>query len=187
MLKFARITPILQFAMSGIDPENPEKPLAIGFNDLAQDTTPSPEVDRTAISNIHPFDIPDFRSYLVAVAPEYAELVATANRPDISDQPDELERWEAGCILARKAKFDYEPNELYLRHLLYEETFSVNQNPVSAQSFRGSHGMTPGGLISHCYQEGRYNGLTVAELSASATLDEDSFAEAMKRLGPDLD
>lgn len=131
---------------------NTEK-LVIEFSDLghAYDLSDS---DRSLASGTHPFHEPGFRAYLDATFPDFVESVDTATRPSISDKPDELEHWESERILARKSRRSYESAEMYLRRLLYEETFSVNQNPGSLQSFRGSYGMTPGGLISHYYWGG---------------------------------
>jgi hypothetical protein len=45
--------------------------------------------------------------------------------------------------------------------------------------------MTPGGLISHRYQEGSYDRLTVADVAAQPEIDEETLSQAMVRLGPD--
>lgn len=101
----------------------------------------------------HAFDEPEFRSFLEQSHPEFCGLIDLASRPSISSRPDELEQWEAERILQRKQRFSYEEPEMFLRRLLYEEMFSVNQRPdlEPPDTLHGVAGMTPGGLISHNY------------------------------------
>lgn len=131
----------------------------------------------------HPFDELELGVYLEKTYPERAEAIAMATRPGLSDQPSELEQWEADRILERKQRMPSEAGDdkMYLRRLLYEEAFSVNQRPGLSETFQGSAGMTPGGLISHYYPEFIPDGKHLGEVLAMPELDETSLAEAIRK------
>lgn len=156
------------------------------FDMLSQPPGEDAESKKIIDPKTHAFDLPEFREYFDAEFPAYAEALDEANRPIVSEQPDELETWEAEQITARKTWRPSESPAMYLRRLLYEETFSVNQNPgLTGPSFSGSAGLTPGGLISHFYQEGSYSGLTMADIATRPELDEETLGQALMRLGPE--
>lgn len=110
----------------------------------------------------------------------YREQLLAATQPGISDNPDELEKWEAEVILRRKQKL---PNDFAIAHLiriLYEETFSVRQFQ-GKQS--GSEGMTLGGLLSHHYFRHKVDGVdlnTVLDLEITENTFKDEFERLVK-------
>lgn len=102
---------------------------------------------------IHPFDERELGDWLEANYQDLMEQIEAAQRPEISTQPDDLEVWETARILERKkCKFFEEKNHFsYLMRVLYEECFSVNQNPELKYPpmMKDLLGMVPGGLLSH--------------------------------------
>lgn len=128
------------------------------------------ETDLANVDTTHPFDKPEFVDFIHREFPGFKGDLQTANRPAISDHPDDLEEWESARILKRKAKMEgVESDPAYLARLLYEEFFSVNQAPgsFSTPMFKGMPGMTPGGMISHFYMDGSINGFKTADLVTS--------------------
>ena len=110
------------------------------------------QVDLADIDTVHPFDKPDFIEWIDSEFFGYGELAASSQKPRLSNNPDQLETWEAAQVLKRKRLFGDQSNMHYLMRLLYEEAFSVDQNPgmqVNVPVFQGSFGLVPGGLISH--------------------------------------
>lgn len=107
---------------------------------------------------------PDFQAFL---RQEFPAVTIDHNRltfPALSNNPDELESWEVEQIRKRKARKPQLESKLrYLSRLLYEELFSVNQNPDKTPPilFQGVAGMTPGGLISHFYSLSIINSASV--------------------------
>ncbi len=134
-------------------------------------------------SPVHPFDNPELREYVSETFPQHIEAMISANRPSLSSQPDELERWEADKIVARKQLKAYEDPKLYLRRLLYEETFSVNQNPGSVPEvlFQGVAGMTPGGLISHFAPRYISSGVSLEKILTMSEINAPSLGEAINQ------
>jgi hypothetical protein len=112
-------------------------------------------------STEHPFTNPKFIAVVQKYAPEYTDKLAEAEKPTISEHPDELEAWEAEQIEKRKQQLPYESDFSYAIRVLYEETFSVNQFPE--KSFKGSNGLTVGGLISHFYTINIINGVKASD------------------------
>lgn len=113
----------------------------------------------------------------------YKERLLLANRPTISDNPDEMEKWETEVILRRKQmlpveKISNQPNLAYLIRLLYEETFSVRQ---FAGKKNGSQGTTLGGLLSHHLFFGSVNGISLNSIK-ELEIVEKSFKAEFERL-----
>lgn len=108
----------------------------------------------------------------------YAEKLIGAIKPGISDNPDELENWEAEVILRRKQRISGEPALEYLVRLLYEETFSVRQ--FHGENF-GVEGMTPGGLLSHFTLLGTVDGISI-ESVAQLALTKATFQEEFEKI-----
>ncbi|OGG30533.1 hypothetical protein A3A63_02880 [Candidatus Gottesmanbacteria bacterium RIFCSPLOWO2_01_FULL_46_9] len=103
----------------------------------------------------HPFDRPLVKELLDAEFSEMTDAISHAVRPVKSDTPDDLEEWE---VTMREKRQDQIPGEAawpYLVRSLYEEFFSVNQNPDLNPPPMQAHmpGLTPGGLVSHFYNE----------------------------------
>ncbi len=115
-------------------------------------------------TDAHAFADPDFQAFL---RQKFPEVTADYNRltfPALSNNPEELESWEVEQIRKRKARKPQLESELrYLSRLLYEEFFSVDQNPDARSPilFQGVAGMTPGGLISHFYSSASINSASV--------------------------
>jgi hypothetical protein len=129
----------------------------------------------------HPFDDPSFKEFLGNEHPGFLERTENSYRPQTSESVDELEVWEAEQIESRKQRSPHETEELYLRRLLYEETFSVNQQPDidPPVTFQGVAGMTPGGLISHFYPRYVVNGASLSDTLDMPELDMPNLAEAL--------
>lgn len=116
------------------------------------DLSAANEADLSQINTTHAFDRPEFIEFFETEAPVFLDRIQEAVRPGQSSHADELEKWEGAWILKRKDIKGSEDKLQYLIRLLYEEFFSVNQNPgKNPPEFNGSYGMTPGGLISHFY------------------------------------
>jgi hypothetical protein len=132
-------------------------------------------------SFIHPFDDPSFKGFLSNEHPEFLGRAESSYRPQTSESADELETWEAERIELRKQRFPHETDELYLRRLLYEESFSVNQQPDvnPPVTFQGVAGMTPGGLISHFYPRYAMNGVNLRDTLDTPELGMPNLAEAL--------
>lgn len=88
------------------------------------------------------------------------------SRPQMSEYPDDLERWEVEQIRKRQQRFATETDLSYLERFLYEEFFSVNQTPNlnSPEMMQGMPGMTVGGLVSHFYDETVLNGIPLKDI-----------------------
>lgn len=108
----------------------------------------------------------------------YEQLLADAIKPGISDDPDELERWEAQAILERKQKMPNDFGIAYLIRLLYEETFSIQQ---FQDSKFGSEGKTIGGLLSHHLFKIITNGISISTIT-DLELKEKTYEKEFVRL-----
>src|SRR4030067_2575187 len=102
----------------------------------------SVKIANPEIKTSHPFEDKYFLEVIKKYAPEYIDRLKDTARPGISDNPDELESWEAGQIGRRKKQLPYESDYGYAVRVLYEETFSVNQFPK--KPFKESNGLTVG-------------------------------------------
>lgn len=88
-------------------------------------------------------------------------------KPGISDNSDDLERWEFGMREARVKEImalDRTPLEK-LQILLYEECFGVNASPGRDIQFKDSLAPSPGGLISHGYPHAIINSYDLESVS----------------------
>lgn len=87
--------------------------------------------------------------------------------PGISDNSDDLERWEYGMRKERiKEIISLDRNPLEkLQILLYEECFGVNASPGRDVQFKDSLAPSPGGLISHGYPHAIVNGYDLEKVS----------------------
>lgn len=152
--------------MSEQDLFGPIKPNAIRTVNSDGSIPGVEEVIQSPIITTHPFDDPEFLRFIAREFPDSLDAVKTATRPTISDQPDEFETWESAQILTRKIRFGFEGDSQYLSRLLYEESYSVNQHPGidNPPIFQGVPGLTPGGLVSHFYFEGKMNRSTIEDV-----------------------
>ncbi|MBP9700249.1 hypothetical protein KBD71_03115, partial [Candidatus Woesebacteria bacterium] len=99
---------------------------------------------------LHPFESDPLRTMLEDDYGISAEQIQKVTKPQISNNPDDLEIWESQQIVGRRENLPYESDEGYLVRILYEESFSVNQNPGQWVVLHlSSAGLTPGGLLSH--------------------------------------
>ena len=121
---------------------------------------------KTPVDTEHAFLKPDFLLFLEKNFPELIDRVKSSTFPKISESPNDLEQWESELILKRKQKMEIESNWAYLARLLYEETFSVNQNPdfTNPPMKMDMCGVTAGGLISHFMFRGSTNGVTLESI-----------------------
>jgi hypothetical protein len=99
----------------------------------------------------HPLQDPDYEAFIDQLRVDHDQL-RQVMYPVTSANPDELELWEAEQITARQARHPYESDLVFFTRRLYEEAFSVNQFPK--QRFKGSAGVTVGGLVTHCFMRG---------------------------------
>ncbi len=108
----------------------------------------------------HPFEREPLNSILKSMYDISSENIASVTKPRISNHPDDLELWESQQIVGRRERYPLEPDDGYLVRMLYEEAFSVNQNPsLSSVLHKSSAGLTPGGLLSHFASFGPSNEL----------------------------
>ncbi len=130
----------------------------------------------------HPFDIPEVQAIIAAEFPDIDEAIAGATRPRVSVNPDALEQFETEQIMLRRNKLQGESPHGYAMRLIFEDSFSVNQNPKAEPEviYLGSRGLTTGGLLSHCYTPGRSNGITMPQLAARDELANATFMEALR-------
>ncbi|OGJ21331.1 MAG: hypothetical protein A3A82_04015 [Candidatus Pacebacteria bacterium RIFCSPLOWO2_01_FULL_47_12] len=112
----------------------------------------------------HPFDNVAFQGFLQEEFPELVGQVATATRPGVSAQPDEMEAWESAVVQQRKQRRGFEGDWDYLIRLLYEECFSINQNPGVGEpaTMHGVAGHTPSGLVSHFFSGNSTGGASIS-------------------------
>lgn len=104
----------------------------------------------------HPFEVEPLLQLLNERFQITHEQIASVIKPHISSNPDDLEIWETQQIVGRREQYPNEPIIGYLVRMLYEESFSVDQNPNawSLILHKSSAGLTPGGLLSHFAQLG---------------------------------
>lgn len=119
------------------------------------------ETPRQSVVNEHPFTDEGFILVVNKYAPEFVPKLAQAEKPTVSNNPDELEIWEANEIDRRKRRLPFESDFGYATRVLYEETFSVDQFPQVP--FRSSRGPTVGGLISHFYTLSTIDGVKAGD------------------------
>ncbi len=133
-------------------------------------------------ADTHPFDTKELKEFFQKHFPEYADLITQCKRPGLSENPDEMEKWEAQRIRKRKQRFKDETLTGWLNRVLYEETFLVDPFPgrTDIDLKQGIPGFTPGGLISHHYILGSSNGRTIEDVLALST--EESLEEQLLSL-----
>lgn len=139
---------------------------------LGQEESPAEgKFEAPLYQDSHPFEDRGFREFLQREFPDLTIDFAQVQLPGISVHPDELELWEVDQIKQRKSRKPPWESELrYLSRLLYEEFFSVDQNPgmPTPVIFRGVAGITPGGLISHFYSPNSIGGATLENVVLAA-------------------
>src|SRR3989339_895579 len=107
--------------------------IIFGEGDFPQPTLEQSKPPDLTKSIPHPLDDPEFRAFVQREFPERAERIAEMAKPTVSNNPNELESWEARHILQRKQRLEFEGDFDYLIRLLYEEMFSVNQTAFGEQ------------------------------------------------------
>ena len=119
-------------------------------------------LDRETIKEkFHYLNNPQIRELISNKWPEIdISLLENASIPRLSDNPDELEKWEASQRIKRINTLQSfgSDTQKQLQMLLYEECFGVNATPGTNEEYQNSLAPTVGGLISHGYPMGIFNG-----------------------------
>lgn len=130
----------------------------------------------------HPFDTQELKEFVQEHFSEYTDSISECKRPGLSNNPDDMEKWEAQRIRQRKQRFKNETLTGWLNRILYEETFLVDPFPgrTDIDLKQGIPGFTPGGLISHHYILGSSNSRNIEDVLDLST--EESLKEQLLSL-----
>ncbi len=132
--------------------------IKIGLGDVVE--------KKEIISNAEYYlDRQDLREIIQKNWPDMLGRLEEIERPGISNHPDELEEWEVRERKKRIATLSEMPALYALQALLYEECFGANANPGQEITHLESYAPTPGGLLSHGYPWGTFDGATLESVS----------------------
>ncbi|KKT40238.1 hypothetical protein A3K29_02505 [Candidatus Collierbacteria bacterium RIFOXYB2_FULL_46_14] len=131
---------------------------------------PNTEIKETSPSIEYYLDRQEFRDVIKENWPDLLEMLDHIVHPACSQHPDALESWEIDQRNNRTDTISRLPPLFALQILLYEECFGVNANPGRKLSdpeisMQDSYAPSPGGLLSHGYPYGTFDGATLESVS----------------------